>query len=146
MPFGFAWLEGGYQRRNSVFSEQLKIIKRFLLVIVRIAKEQGIAMLLSDIFNAPDKLGKERVSDAWNQDAKGKTPLSAQAAGQKVGMVIKFGDSIAHADSGGLGDTGFIVDYCRDCLDRDVRKLTDIDHGDPGRRWRWEVHGFQERG
>src|SRR5260370_35257846 len=143
MPCGFAWLEGGYQPRNSVFSEQLQIIKRLLLVIVRIAKEQGIAMLLSDIFNAPDKLGKERVRNAWNQEANGKAPLSAQAAGQKVGMVIKFGDCLAQADSGGLSDTRFIVDHGRDRLDRDVRKLSDINHGDPGRRWRWEVHGFK---
>jgi hypothetical protein len=53
MPCGFAWLEGGYQPRNSVFSKQLKVVERLLLVIVRIAKEQGIAMLLSDIFDAP---------------------------------------------------------------------------------------------
>jgi len=44
-----------------------------------------------------------------------------------------IGDGIAHADSGGLSDTGFIVDHCRDRLDRDVRKLSDINHGDPGR-------------
>src|SRR5258708_20836712 len=99
-----------------MFSEQLKITKRLLLVIIRIAKEQRIAMLLSDIFDAPHKLGEERVSNAWNQNANGKTPLSAQAAGQKVGMVIEFGDCIANAGPRLLGDTGFIVDHCRDGL------------------------------
>jgi hypothetical protein len=39
MRFGLAWLEGSDQPGYSMFSEQLKIAKRLLLVIVRIAKE-----------------------------------------------------------------------------------------------------------
>ena len=91
-------------------------------------------MLLSDIFDSPDKLGEKRVSNAGNENANGKTPLSAQAASQKVGMVIKFGDGLAHADPGELGNPGFIVDDGRDGLDRDIREFSDINHRDPGRR------------
>ena len=100
-------------------------------------------MFLSHIFNSADKLRKERVRDARDQHANGKTALSAEAAGQEIRMVIELRDSGAHPEAGPLGNTRFIIDDCGDGLDGDVGKLSDVIHGDPGRHWRGELHGLK---
>jgi hypothetical protein len=47
-------------------SEQLDIPDFFLLIIVRIAKEERVALFLGNIFDAAHELRKKWVGDAGN--------------------------------------------------------------------------------